>query len=84
MKFIFYIYRLFKWGATVNIFFRSKAVPHVYHAASPKAHNRVTHVSIVWELKKVGSDDTMQIVASELLDKFEQCSPYEALSGVKL
>jgi hypothetical protein len=67
----------------MNIFFRSKKTPGEYYAASPNAEHRMSHISVIWELKKVGSDNVNHISTNELITNYEQCSPYEALSLTK-
>jgi len=79
----FLMYLIIREKATVNIFFRTKAVPHIYYSATPKAECRIK-VYVHWELKKIGSNELVICGTNELASSYEPCSPYEALGANKV
>ena len=69
----------------MNIFFRTKQDPIEYYAANPIIESRRPgHVSVHWGLKKIGTDKTIIFNSNDIAEKYEVCSPYEALSATKM
>lgn len=68
----------------MKIFLRSKEDANIYFSAEPKAENRYTNVHVYWKLKKVGHDETIICSTHDIANKYEPCSPYEALSVIHM